>query len=101
MQPVNTILDKSRASPADCCSSPARRLLILIEVKYREGAPIKDDDAIAELCAEASAAIVVTKGASDFDMHNTKSGKDMLRIPAFAFLYLLGRAEKNGYKGID
>ena len=74
---------------------------ILIEVKYREGAPIKDDDAIAELCAEASAAIVVTKGANDFGVHNTKSGKDMLRIPAFAFLYLLGHAEKNGYKGID
>lgn len=73
---------------------------ILIEVKYREGAPIPDDDAIAELCAEASAAIVVTKSASDFGVHNTKSGKDMLRIPAFAFLYLLGHAEKNGYKGI-
>lgn len=74
---------------------------ILIEVKYREGAPIKNDDAIAELCADASAAIVVTKGASDFGVHNTKSGKDMLRIPAFAFLYLMGHAEKNGYKGID
>ena len=74
---------------------------ILIEVKYREGAPIKDDDAIAELCADASAAIVVTKGSSDFGVHNTKSGKDMLRIPAFAFLYLLGHAEKNGYKGIE
>jgi len=73
---------------------------ILIEVKYREGAPIPDDDAIAELCTEASAAIVVTKSASDFGVHNTKSGKDMLRIPAFAFLYLLGHAEKNGYKGI-
>lgn len=73
---------------------------ILIEVKYREDAPIPDDDAIAELCAEASAAIVVTKSASDFGVHNTKSGKDMLRIPAFAFLYLLGHAEKNGYKGI-
>ena len=73
---------------------------ILIEVKYREGAPIPDD-AIAELCAEASAAIIVTKSASDFGVHNTKSGKDMLRIPAFAFLYLLGHAEKNGYKGID
>ena len=74
---------------------------ILIEVKYREGAPLKDDDAIAELCTDASAAIVVTKGASDFGVHNTKSGKDMLRIPAFAFLYLLGHAEKNGYKGIE
>ena len=74
---------------------------ILIEVKYREGAPISDDDAISELCGEASAAIVVTKNASDFGVHNTKSGKDMIRIPAFAFLYLLGHAEKNGYKGIE
>ena len=73
---------------------------ILIEVKYREGATIHDDDAVTELCAEASAAIVVTKSASDFGVHNTKSGKDMLRIPAFAFLYLLGHAEKNGNKGI-
>ena len=73
---------------------------ILIEVKYREGAPIPDDDAIAELCGGASAAIVVTKNVGDFGVHNTKSGKDMLRIPAFAFLYLLGHAEKHGYRGI-
>ena len=74
---------------------------ILIEVKYREGAPIADDDAISELCGEASAAIVVTKNAADYGIHNTKSGKKMIRIPAFAFLYLLGYAEKNGYKGIE
>lgn len=74
---------------------------ILIEVKYREGAPISDDDAISELCSEASAAIVVTKSASDFGIHSTKSGTDMLRIPAFAFLYLLGHAERNGYKGVN
>lgn len=73
---------------------------ILIEVKYREGAPIADDDAIAELCGEASAAIVVTKNPGDFGVHNIKCGTDMLRIPAFAFLYLLGHAEKNGYRGI-
>lgn len=74
---------------------------ILIEVKYRENAPISDDDAISELCEEASAAIIVTKNSGDFGVHNTKAGKDMLRIPAFAFLYLLGHAEKNGYKGIE
>lgn len=74
---------------------------ILIEVKYRDGAPIADDAAIVELCEEASAAIVVTKSASDFGVHNTKSGKDLLRIPAFAFLYLLGNAEKHGYRGVE
>lgn len=74
---------------------------ILIEVKYREGAPIKADDAISELCEQASAAIVVTKTADDFGVHHTACGRDMLRIPAFAFLYLLGHAEKHGNKGID
>ena len=59
---------------------------ILIEVKYREGAPIADDDAIVELCEESSAAIIITKNADDFGVHNTKCGKDLLRIPAFAFL---------------
>ncbi len=73
---------------------------ILIEVKYREGAPIGDEDAICQLAPEAAAAIVVTKAASDFGVHNTPSGKEMLRIPAFAFAYLLGHAEKNGYQGI-
>jgi len=74
---------------------------ILIEVKYRESAPIADDDSIVELCDEASAAIVVTKNATDFGLHNTKHEHDLLRIPAFAFLYLLGNAEKHGYRGIE
>lgn len=69
---------------------------ILVEVKYREGAPIKDDDAIAEMAPEAASAIVVTKNAGDFGVHNTKSGTELLRIPAFAFLYLLGHVEKTG-----
>ncbi len=69
---------------------------ILIEVKYRENAHISDDDAIVELCEESSASIIVTKTATDFGVHNTRCGKELLRIPAFAFLYLLGNAEKNG-----
>ena len=74
---------------------------ILIEVKYREGAPIPDDSAIVELSGEAAASIVVTKTADDFGVYNTKNGKDLIRIPAFAFLYLLGHAEKHGYRGME
>lgn len=74
---------------------------ILIEVKYREDAPIKEDDAISELCSGASAAIIVSKSADDFGMRQASSGGEMLCIPAYAFLYLLGYAEKHGYKGID
>lgn len=74
---------------------------ILIEAKYREEAPISDEDAIVKLCEEAIAAIVITKNADDFGVHNTKCGKDLLRIPAFAFLYLLGNTEKHRYRGIE
>ena len=74
---------------------------ILIEVKYRENAVIPDDDAISELAGEASSAIIVTKTPDDFGTHQTKSGTEMLRIPAFAFLYLLGNAEKAGYPADD
>lgn len=74
---------------------------ILIEVKYREQAPIPDDSAICELCGEASAAIVVTKRADDYGVHHAPNGKELIRIPAFAFLYLLGNAERHGYRGIE
>ncbi len=74
---------------------------ILIEVKYREQAPIQDDSAICQMCEEASAAIVVTKRAEDFGTHHAPNGRELIRIPAFAFLYLLGNAEHYGYKGID
>ena len=72
---------------------------ILIEVKYREQAPIPNDDAIITHCREAASAIIITKRADDYGEHNGPNGEKLLRIPAFAFLYLLGHAEKNGYRG--
>lgn len=74
---------------------------ILIEVKYREQAPIPDDSAICQLCGDSSAAIVVTKRGDDYGVHHAPNGKNLIRIPAFAFLYLLGNAERHGYKGLD
>lgn len=74
---------------------------ILIEVKYRAGAPIPDDSAICQLSSEASAAIVITKTPDDYGIHDAPNGQKLIRIPAYAFLYLLGHAEKNGYKGIE
>jgi len=73
---------------------------ILVEVKYRDQAPVSDENAISEMSINASASIIVTKRADDYGVHHTKHGVNMIRIPAFAFLYLLGHAEKNGYKGL-
>lgn len=72
---------------------------ILIEVKFREQAPIPDDDAIITLCDKASIGFIITKKAEDYGVHDTPSGTKLLRIPAFAFLYLLGHCEEHGYKG--
>ena len=74
---------------------------MLIEVKYRDSAPISDDSAICEYCEESSAALVITKRPEDYGVHNAPNGKQMIRIPAYAFLYLLGHAEKNGFKGVE
>ena len=67
---------------------------ILIEVKYRDGAPIADDDAIVQFSPQAAAALVITKEPHDFGLHHTPSGQNLLHIPALAFLYLLGHVEK-------
>ena len=72
---------------------------ILIEVKYRENAIIGEKDAIYELADEATSAIVVTKREDDYGVQPSTGEKKILRIPAFAFLYLLGNAEKHGYRG--
>lgn len=95
---VGYFRDGSRGKEVDVVVECANAKNMLIEVKYREGAPIPDNAAICELCGDAAAAIVVTKTPGDFGAHHTKSGKELLRIPAFAFLYLLGHAEKNGYQ---
>jgi predicted AAA+ superfamily ATPase len=74
---------------------------ILIEVKYREQAALEKDDAICELAADARASLVITKRPEDYGVLTLPKGGTIARIPAFAFLYLLGHAEKNGYKGMD
>ena len=74
---------------------------ILCEVKYRENSPIKETDAIIELTNDeklkVQGALIITKRAEDYGVtsHNTRI--PVVRIPASAFLYLLGHAEKEGY----
>ena len=46
------------------------------------------------------ASVVVTKRPEDYSTHHVPDGRELIRIPAFAFLYLLGNAERYGYRGI-
>ena len=76
---------------------------IVTEVKYRENPIIKKNDAIIEMAkaekAAVAAAIVVTKKPEDYGVIPFQTKVPVMKIPAHAFLYLLGHAEKTGYLG--
>jgi predicted AAA+ superfamily ATPase len=73
---------------------------ILIEVKYREDAAIRPDEAIVDLARDKETrAIIVTKRSSDFGVLEYDTRFPMVKIPAFAFLYLLGHAERKAVTG--
>lgn len=73
---------------------------ILCEVKYRNNAHIAASDAMVELCndkkSKVTSAFLITKKTDDYGISKHKTEIPILRIPAIAFLYLLGRAEECG-----
>jgi predicted AAA+ superfamily ATPase len=69
---------------------------MLIEVKFREQYSLGDVSLIASEAENASSALLITKRDDDFGPLQTRPA--VYRIPAYAFLYLLGHAEKYGYK---
>ena len=66
---------------------------IMIEVKYREQAKIAEDDAIVTEAGVKHPNLVITKRPEDFGLHSYGE-KSVYRIPAPAFLYLLGYVEQ-------
>lgn len=69
---------------------------ILIEVKYREDSRIREQDAIVQLAKadRVGGAVVVTKRMEDYGTLSFDTKVPIVKIPAYAFLYLLGHAEK-------
>jgi predicted AAA+ superfamily ATPase len=65
-------------------------LPIMVEVKYREDTSISEKDPIVYESSEHQPNLVITKRIDDFGLSSYKSGKKIYRIPAPAFLYLLG-----------
>lgn len=72
---------------------------ILIEVKYKHNSTISEKEAIVEWANDnqTKGAILVTKNDNDYGITKHETSTPIVRIPAFAFLYLLGQAEKEGY----
>ena len=76
---------------------------ILCEVKYRNNSHLSATDAIVELCrdekSKATNAFLITKRIDDFGVSKHETRVPIFRIPAIAFLYLLGKAEADGQNG--
>ena len=74
---------------------------ILSEVKYRENSRVLENDAIIEMSndekSKSLGALIITKRPEDYGATAHKTRIPVVRIPAAAFLYLLGNAENEGY----
>ena len=64
----------------------------MIEVKYRDQAKIAETDAIVTMSEQIYPNLVITKRANDFG-ECSYGDKKIYRIPAPAFLYMLGFVE--------
>ena len=79
------------------------RQKILCEVKYRNNSHIAMTDAIVELCRDEKSkvtdAFLITKRLDDFGIVKHETKVPILRVPAIAFLYILGKAEAQIFPG--
>ena len=79
------------------------RQKILCEVKYRNNSHIFATDAVVELCQDENSkvtnAFLITKQLEDFGIAKNETVTPIFRVPAIAFLYLLGKAEAEGQNG--
>lgn len=67
--------------------------LTMIEVKYRENSSINEKDMIVQLSNAEKPNLVITKRPDDFGICSYNNGKQIYKIPAPVFLYLLGYVE--------
>lgn len=76
---------------------------ILWKVTYRDNSHIPVSDAIVALYQDETARItsvfLTTKRLDDFGITKQETLTPILRVPAIAFLYPLGKAEAAGYNG--
>ncbi len=83
----------SKQNEIDIVVKSNRFLPIMIEVKYRDQAKIANNDAIVALSNVQQPNLVITKRATDFG-ECAYGDKKIYRIPAPAFLYMLGFVER-------
>ena len=66
----------------------------LVEVKFREDTTLSESDAILEMSQKEkniASAVLVTKRPEDYGKIKISTKVPIIKIPAFAFMYLFGR----------
>lgn len=72
-----------------------------IEAKMRNNSTVKDDNGIVIYGMADIPGYVIAKNATDFGL-TTRGSTQLYRIPAFAFLYLIGKTQKeNAIKALN
>lgn len=64
-----------------------------IEVKYRENPEVKKDNPIYTRTGDSDRLFIITKNSEDCEVAQLENGKRLVKIPAYAFLYLIGLEE--------
>jgi predicted AAA+ superfamily ATPase len=66
---------------------------IYVEIKYRENSSVKTDNPLYNIAEKNDRAFVITKNSADYGVMQLKNGMSVVRMPVYAFLYLLGMEE--------
>jgi predicted AAA+ superfamily ATPase len=68
---------------------------IYVEVKYRDNSSVKADNPLYNIADKNDRVFVITKNSADYGVLLLNSGIPVVRIPVYAFLYLVGMEEYN------
>lgn len=82
----------SGGAEIDVAVQYAGRGVQYIEAKMRKNSTVKDDNGIVIYGMENTPGYVISKEATDFSL-SKRGNTQLYRIPAFAFLYLLGKQQ--------
>lgn len=64
-----------------------------IEIKYREDTEIDDSNPIYDLPNDKDDIYIITKKDTDYGIKKCRNGNKIVRIPAYVYLYILGKTE--------
>ena len=72
-----------------------------VEVKYRDDSGVKADNPLYNIAGKNDRVFVITKNSADYGVMRLNSGINVVRLPVYAFLYLVGMEEQRSKTKYD